>query len=216
MRTLVLDSGPRNLLDPPTMALLHDALLAADRDPDVLGVLLTAAGDVFCGGLDIAAIRAGADPVEFAGALARLLRLLPTLGTPVAAAVQGGAGLVAAVDYAVAVPSAMIGSQEVANGIWPMVAQVPLVHRIGVRHALENIGSGEPFTAQRAHEVGLVQEVVDPAELVGRARRWLLLAQRGAAAYRLGRPTFYELAALDYDTALDTAYERFASMFRES
>jgi enoyl-CoA hydratase/carnithine racemase len=220
IRTLELAAGERNLLDPPTMGLLHDALVEADSDPAVLGILLTSSGDVFCGGLDIAAIRAGANPVEFAAALARLFRLMPRLTQPVAAAVQGdalagGAGLVAAVDYAVAVPTARIGSQEVAGGIWPMVAQVPLVHRIGARNALENIGCGEPFTARRAHEVGLVQAVVEPDQLVAAARRWLELAQRGAAAYALGRPSLFEIAQLDYDTALDTAYERFASMFTE-
>ena len=221
VRTLELDAGERNLLDPQSMALLHEALVDADGDPAVLGILLTSTGDVFCGGLDIAAIRAGANPVEFASAIAKLFGLLPRLTTPVAAAVQGdalagGAGLVAAVDYAVTVPTARIGSQEVANGIWPMVAQVPLVHRIGARRAMENIGCGEPFTAQRAYEVGLVQAVVEPAELMARTTLWLTRAQRGAAAYAMGRPTFYELAELDYDTALGTAFERFASMFTES
>ena len=220
IRTLQLEAGERNLLNPQNMALLHAALVEADADTAVHGILLTAAGDVFCGGLDIPAIRAGANPVEFASAVAGLYRLLPRLTKPVAAAVQGdalagGAGLVAAVDYAVTVPSARIGSQEVANGIWPMVAQVPLVHRIGVRNALENIGCGEPFTAQRALEVGLVQAVVEPDELVERATRWLVQARRGAAAYASGRPFLYELAQLDYDTALDTAFERFASMFTE-
>ena len=168
-----------------------------------------------------AAIRAGADPVSFAAALVSLLHVLPRLTKPIATmvhgdALAGGSALVAAVDYAVCVPGARIGSQEVGAGIWPMIAQVPLVHRIGLRPALENIGSGEPFSARRAHEVGLVQEVVESPDLRPRAERWLRLAQRAAGAYRLGRPSLYEFASMDYDEALDAALRRFAAMFKET
>ncbi len=220
LRTLTFEAGERNLLDPRTMGLLRDALTAADEDDAVSAILLTANGPLFCGGLDIPAIRAGADPLEFAGALVELLHLFPRLTKPIAAAVHGdalagGAALVAAVDYAVAVPDARIGSQEVSVGIWPMVAQVPLVHRIGIRAALENIGCGDPFTAQRAMELGLVQDVVEPAQLLGAVTGWLTGAMRGAAAYAIGRPSLYEFAAMDYDAALDAAFDRFASMFKE-
>jgi enoyl-CoA hydratase/carnithine racemase len=221
LRILTFENGERNLLTPDSLSQLRDALSDADGDDGVEALLLTPAGEVFCGGLDIAAIRAGADPVEFAAALVELLHLLARLRKPIAAAVQGdalagGSALVAAVDYAVAVPTARIGSQEVSVGIWPMVAQVPLVHRIGVRHAMENIGSGEPFGAARALEVGLVQAVVDRAKLESTATAWLRLAQRASSAYRLGRPSLYQIASLPYHEALDVALERFASMFEQA
>ena len=220
VRILTYDNGDRNLLDPDSMGSLLRAFTDADADDTVHAILLTTAGDVYCGGLDIAAIRAGADPVEFAGALVRLLHVFPRLGKPVATAVQGdalagGSALVAAVDYAVATPAARIGSQEVSVGIWPMIAQVPLVQRLGVRHALENIGSGEPFNATRAREVGLVQAVVAREDLLTTSIAWLRLASRASAAYRLGRPALYEFASLPYDEALDAALERFAAMFRD-
>jgi enoyl-CoA hydratase/carnithine racemase len=220
IRVVELDAGEHNLLNPHNMELLRSALISADAEQDVEGILLTSASLVFCGGLDLPAIQAGADPVEFAGALVRLLQLFPRLTKPIAAAVQGdafasGAALVAAVDYAVAVPDAMIGSQEVSIGIWPMVAQVPLVHRIGARAAMESIGSGDPFTASRARELGLIQAIADPADLLGRTRDWLVRASRGASAHALGRPSLYHFADLDYDTALNAALERFASMFND-
>lgn len=216
-RITLTGPGP-NLLDPAGMAAIAEQLQAADADPSISGILITGAGDVFCGGLDIAAIRAGADPVSFASALVDLLRVFPRLTTPVAARVNGdaiasGASLVAACDYAVAVPTARIGTAEVSNGIWPMVAQVPLIHRLGARAAMENIGSGEPFTAERAREVGLVNRVVAPDELDAAVETWLGWAARGGAAIALGRPTFYELAELPYDEALAHALSRFASMF---
>ena len=127
---LELAKPPRNLLDPDVMAALREAILEADADGDVQAIVLTGAGEMFCGGLDIERIQAGADPVAFASALVELLRVLPTLGKPVIAAVNGdalasGYALVCAADIAVTVDSARIGTFEASVGIWPMVAQVP-------------------------------------------------------------------------------------------
>ena len=212
-------SGEGNLLNPDVVARLIAELRAADDDESVTGVVITGAGEIFCNGLDIPAIRAGGDPVEFAAALAELLKLLPTLGLPVVAAVNGpavasGASIVAACDYAVSLPDVLIGTREVSLGIWPMVAQVPLIQRIGVRFAMENIGSGEPFTPQRALEVGLINEITDAAGLMPAAEAWLEKAARGGAIVKVGRPAFYRLAELSYADALDASVELFADMNR--
>lgn len=209
-----------NLLNPGNMAEIGEQLRAADAATEVTGILITGAGDTFCSGLDVPAIRAGGDPLEFAQSLVALLKILPTLGTPVAAAVNGdavasGASIVAACDYAVAVPTARVGTREVSLGIWPMVAQVPVIHRIGARAAMENIGSGEPFTAERAWEVGLVNEIAAPGALVTAAEAWLHRASRGGAQVAQGRPALYRLAQLPYDDALDAAAALFASMLTE-
>jgi len=174
---------------------------------------------VFCSGLDIPAIQAGGDPVEFATALAGLLKLLPTLGTPVVAAVNGnavasGAAIVAAVDYAVSAPDVLIGTREVGVGIWPMVAQVPIIQRIGARWAMENVGSGEPFTPERAREVGLINEIAPAGSVLAAAEAWLAKAARGASIVATGRPAFYRFAELPYDEALDASVALFAAMNR--
>jgi enoyl-CoA hydratase/carnithine racemase len=217
-RVLTLDNGPSNLLDPRMMDELRSRLLEADGDAAVRAVLLTGAGTSFCGGLDIPAIRAGADPKEFAIALAEMLRVLPRLGVPVAAAVNGdalasGASLVAGVDYAVAVDHARIGTIEVSVGMWPMIAQVPVIHRLGPRTAIENIGSGEPFDAQRSLELGLVQRVVPAGGEVTPALEWLARASRAPDASPGGRRSLYEFAQLSYDDALDASVPRFLELF---
>jgi enoyl-CoA hydratase/carnithine racemase len=218
--TVVIDNGERNLLDPDLMAHLCDHIESADADPGTTGIVLTGSGSAFCGGLDVAAIQAGADPTEFARSLVRLLRIFPRLGTPVAAVVNGdalasGASLVAACDFAVAVPHARVGTYEVSVGIWPMIAQVPLIRRLGARAAMENIGAGEPFSAQRAFQVGLVQGVAPLDEADVKARTWLANAgrARSAAPYRR---SVYELAELTYDAALEAALARFVEQFEEN
>lgn len=212
-------SGEGNLLNPEVIAGIVAQLRAADADPDVAGIVITGAGSVFCSGLDIPAIQAGGDPVEFATALAGLLKLLPTLGTPVVAAINGnavasGAAIVAAVDYAVSTPDALIGTREVGVGIWPMVAQVPIIQRIGARWAMENVGSGEPFTPERAREVGLINEIAAAGDVLRAAEAWLAKAARGGSIVATGRPAFYRFAELSYDDALDASVALFAGMNR--
>ncbi|MGZ6671859.1 MAG: enoyl-CoA hydratase/isomerase family protein [Solirubrobacteraceae bacterium] len=215
---LALAKPPRNLLDPGVMSALREAILEADADSDVQAVVLTGAGDTFCGGLDIERIQAGEDPVAFASALVALLRVLPTLGKPVIAAVNGdalasGYALVCAADIAVTVDSARIGTFEASVGIWPMVAQVPPLQRLHPRHALENLLTGEPFDAQRAWEIGIVNEVVGAGELWPAVERWAQRSVRAGAALAAGRRSFYRFRELSYDDALDASLEQFRGMF---
>ncbi len=214
-------AGPgRNLLNPTKMATIEGQLRAADADDSVTGIILTGSGTIFCGGLDLGAIGDGESPVHFAAALVSLLQVFPLLTKPVAAAVNGdavasGSALVAACDYAVASPESLIGSFEVSVGVWPMVAQVPIIQRIGPRAAMENLASGEPFTAERAREVGLLNRVTAASEVLNETRDWLLNAARAGAVMATGRPMVYELAQLDYDDALQLALSRFSGMFDE-
>jgi enoyl-CoA hydratase/carnithine racemase len=218
-RWLVLERPPRNLLDVELMAALVDELRRSDAEPSVAAVVLTGSGGTFCGGLDVAQIQAGADPVEFAAALIALLRLLPTLGKPVLAAVNGdalgsGFALVCAADYAVTVPGAKLGTPEASAGFWPMTAQVPLLQRLLPRHALQTVLSGIPFDAEDALRVGAVNEVVDHTELERAVLDFAALAARAGAALASGRRSFYRLLDLSYDEALDQALDEFAAMFR--
>ena len=217
---VVIDGPERNLLNPEVMAAVAEGLTRANEDPAVTGIILTGAGEVFCGGLDLGGIRAGGDPVEYARSLAELLKLIPKLVKPVAAVVNGdavasGGSIVAACDFAVILPDALVGSYEVGVNVWPMVAQVPMIKRLGPRNAMENIGSGDPFTAQRAFELGLVNAVAPASELRGAAEAWLARAARGAGVYG-GRPFFYEIDELPYDAALDLSLEKFAAQFGEA
>lgn len=157
--------------------------------------------------------------MAFAGALIALLRLLPTLGKPVLAAVNGdalgsGFALVCAADYAVTVPGARLGTPEASAGFWPMTAQVPLLRRLLPRHALQTILGGVPFDADEALRVGAVNRVVERAELEQAVLEFAGLAARAGAALASGRRSFYRLLDVSYDDALVQALDEFASMFR--
>jgi methylglutaconyl-CoA hydratase len=94
-----------------------------------------------------------------------------------------------------------------------MIAQVPVIHRIGPRAAIENIGTGEPFDAHRSFEIGLVQRVVPAGEEGAAALEWLARASRAPDAGPGGRRSLYEFAQLSYDDALDASVPRFLELF---
>jgi enoyl-CoA hydratase/carnithine racemase len=218
LAVLTLAKPPRNLLDPELMALMREAILEADDDPDVQAIVLSGEGETFCGGLDIERVQAGADPVAFASGLTELLRVFPGLGKPVLAAVGGdalasGYALVCAADIAVAADHVRIGTVEASVGIWPMIAQVPPLQRLHPRHALQNLLTGEPFDAQRALEIGIVNSVVGAEELWTEVRRWAKLSVGAGQALAAGRRSFYRFLDLSYDEALTASLEEFRSMF---
>lgn len=217
-RVIRLSNGEKNLLNPGVMSAMVDALNSARDDAAVQGVIITGEGSVFCGGLDVPAIQAGADPIEFAKHLVELLKVFPGYPKPIVAAVNGdavasGASIAASADYGVCVDTARVGTYEVSVNVWPMIAQVPIIKAIGVKRAMENIGAGEPFSAQRAYEVGLVNQVVAAGDELSAATAWLDKAHRGLGVYAVGRPTAYEYDAMAIDDALDASLNKFISQF---
>lgn len=215
---IALTRPPRNLLDPALMDLFRAAIIEADAADDVRAIVITGSGEMFCGGLDIAQIQAGANPVDFAAALVGLLRVLPGLGKPLIAAVNGdalasGYSLACAADVALAVEDARLGTLEASVGIWPMIAQVPALQRLQPRHALENLLTGEPFDAQRAYEIGVINRVVPKAELWTEVSRWVELATRAGAALPAGRRSFYRFVDMSYEDALSASLDEFRRMF---
>ena len=213
-------NGPgRNLLNPEVMAKLEADLRAAGDDSSTTGIILTGAGSVFCGGLDVPAIKAGADPLPFYAALVSILKLIPTLPKTVVSVVNGdavasGGAFVAVSDYAVAVSDALIGSYEASVGVWPIVAQVPLIKRLGARTAIQNIASGEPFTADQALAVGLVNAVGEAKQIEELAGEWLTKAARAGATMSTGRPSVYELEQLSLNDGLDEAFKRLSQAYQ--
>ncbi|HKC32404.1 MAG TPA: enoyl-CoA hydratase-related protein, partial [Xanthobacteraceae bacterium] len=103
------------------------------------------------------------------------LDLVENLGKPVIAAVNGfalggGCETAMACTIRIAVDSAKFGQPEVALGLVPGGGGTQRLPRlVGKGRALQLILSGEMIGAQEAHRIGLVNEIVPAAELIGRA-----------------------------------------------
>ena len=158
---------------------LIDELAAAcaelDADASVRVVVLGGMGKHFSAGADLNWMkRASAFSEEENRADARrfaaMLRVLSGLSKPTIARIQGaalggGTGLAAACDMAVASHDASFATSEVKFGIIPAVISPYVLRAIGPRQALRYFQSGERFSARRAYEIGLVNEVCERDDL---------------------------------------------------
>jgi len=167
-----------NALDSDTWGELERAFEEAREDPTVRGVILTGSGEkAFIAGADISEL-AEVTAVE-AQKSSRfgqsVLDLIENLGKPVIAAVNGfalGGGCETAMACTIRIASekAKFGQPEVTLGLLPGGGGTQRLPRlVGKGRALQLILSGEIISAQEAYRIGLVNEVVPPAELIPRA-----------------------------------------------
>ncbi len=145
------------------------------RDEDIRVVLLTGKGKSFCAGADLNWMR-GVVKQSFeenlaeSNALAELFHQIYTCRRPVVgringAAIGGGTGFVAVCDIAIAARSARFSFSEVKIGVVPACIGPYVVKKMGEGKARELFITGERLNADRAHEVGLVNRVVDDDQL---------------------------------------------------
>jgi enoyl-CoA hydratase/carnithine racemase len=172
----------RNALSPELIDGLSAVLRSADADPEVRVIVLTGAGPVFCAGLDLKAFTRGG---RFDG-LVWFCR--EGVATPVIAAVNGpalagGFELMLACDLVVAAQDATLGIPEVKRGLFAAGGGTTLPDRVPAAVALEMGLTGEPVTAARACDVGLVNRVVAADQVLPEA---LVLAQQIAGNAPLG------------------------------
>ncbi len=167
-----------NALNKKAIAELRAAFEDARDDSEVHGVILTGAGDkAFIAGADINEV-ATDTPVQAEEKTRRgqeLMNLIENLGKPVIAAVNGfalGGGCEAALASTIrlAAENAQFGLPEVKLGIMPGYGGTQRLPRlVGKGVALHLILTGGMIGAQEAYRIGLANEVVSGAELIGRA-----------------------------------------------
>ena len=167
-----------NALNMATMEELRRAFTGAREDREVRVVVLTGAGEkAFVAGADIGEL-AKHDAVsakEYTHKGQSVLDLIENLGKPVIACINGfalggGCELAMACTMRLASDNAKLGQPEVKLGIIPGYGGTQRLARlVGKGLAMQQLLTGEMITAQEAHRIGLVNEVVPQPELVARA-----------------------------------------------
>ena len=186
-------------------------------------VVLQSEGDTFCAGADLEWMRGVAgftleENRTDSRALADMFRALYELEVPLVARVQGaaiggGAGLVAVSDIAVASTEATFAFTETRLGILPAVVSPYVVRKIGPARATALFVTGSRIDAKRAHEIGLVERVVEPGDLdaaVGRVVDAILSA--GPSAVRGAKRLVREVEGRPPADVLDLTVERIAAI----
>lgn len=168
----------RNAVNNDLMLGVGEALDHADADPDIWVVVITGAGDkAFCAGADLKEAAAGRlgrgdDRFEswgFAGYVTHHISK-PTIAAVNGFALGGGTEIVLASDLAVASETATFGLPEVARGIIAGAGGAfRLPRQIPQKIAMELILTGQPLSATRALELGLINRVVPQSELLDAA-----------------------------------------------
>jgi len=167
---------------------LTRALGAAQADEAVRAVLLSGEGASFSAGNDLQDFLSG-PALSAAHPAMQFLRTLATFGKPLLAAVQGqtvgiGVTLLLHCDLIVAARSAQFTLPFVALGLVPEAGSSLLLPRlIGHQRAAERLFLGQPFNADTAYRLGLVNSVVEERSLLEEARaRARAVAQQPADA----------------------------------
>lgn len=202
----------RNSLTGPLVESLLEALRSTRSLTNV--ILLTGAGDHLCAGLDIDAFNANPAPPWRAGFGALWAELhtelwaehRPLVVAHRGAAVGAGSALVFAGDVVIAGRSAYAHVVEASMGMLAPINLAWLVARHSAAVAAELSLLAERQPAERLLAKGLVAEVVDDDEVVGRARdRAERIAGLPPAAIAATRAAVRELSGVDFASTIAAA-----------
>lgn len=203
----------RNALSEGLVAALNAWIETLRSDSATRVLVLRSAGAVFCSGHDLGEMT-GRGPEEYAALFENCSRMmwgLRSLPQPVIALVQGfatGAGcqLVSACDLALASPAASFATPGVKLGLFCSTPMVPLVRSIPPKFAMEMLLTGNPVTAERAAEIGLVNRVVPADTLVEEGMNLARhIASASGLTLAIGKRAFYSQGPLDERRAYDEA-----------
>jgi len=215
---------------PQQMNLLTDEMLTAlqrsfdeiGKDREIRVVILAAAGKGFCAGHDLKELRELREQPKIAELFAQcsaMMMSIQGLPQPVIAKVQGaaaaaGAQLVAQCDLAVASAAAKFVTSGVTWGFFCSTPGVAIGRNLKRKHAMEMLLTGEPITAQRALEWGLVNRVVAADALDGETLALArTIASKPPATTAAGKRAFYLQMDMDLTRAYALAGEVIASSF---
>lgn len=159
-----------NAFNSETILELTDAFEKIKSDDSVRIVVLTGEGKSFCAGADINWMREIIaysfdqnlkESLQLAEVLFNIYTLpKPTIAMVNGAAIGGGTGFLSVCDIAVAAEEAKFGLSEVKIGLVPAAISPYVVRKIGESKAREYFLTGHRLSAQKALEIGLINEIV--------------------------------------------------------
>jgi len=158
----------RNAVNAAVATGIAAAIDELDGDPELSLGVLTGAGKGFCAGMDLKAFVAGesawAGDRGFAGITQRSAEK-PLIAAVEGFAVAGGLEIALACDLLVAAKGAKLGIPEVKRSLIAAAGGLLRLPRVLPRNiAMELALTGDPITAERGYELGLVNRLAEPGE----------------------------------------------------
>jgi enoyl-CoA hydratase len=212
-----------NALNSLTLTELLQAATEVELDPAVRVVILTGAGEkAFVAGADIAEMSelSPREALHFAQAGGAIGEAIEASDKPWIAAVNGfalggGCELALSCDFIYAAKTAKLGQPEVNLGVIPGFGGTQrLLRRVGIAKARELVFTGDVITAEEALRIGLVDAVVEPGELLAKARATAdKMLQKGPLALAAAKRVMREGQSIGVEPALSLEQHAFASLF---
>lgn len=169
----------RNAISYQLIEELHHALREVQTSHSHI-LILTGAGAAFCSGMDLDNLReitrhTEEENLADSGRMAHMFRTLyefpkVTIAAVNGAALAGGCGLATLCDFTLASPDAKFGYTEVRIGFVPAIVSAFLLRQVGEKQARDLLLTGRIIDGDEALRLGLVTEIVQPENLMARAR----------------------------------------------
>lgn len=164
----------RNALDSDTIEELYQTLEELNRDKNTRVVVLIGEGDSFVAGADLRELEKfnSESAKRYVMLGQKMLSSVENMDKPVIAAINGhclggGCELALACDLRVCSAVATIGQPGLGLGVIPGFAGTRRLTRlVGVGRAKEMVFTGEPLSAERAKQYGLVNWIVEPEDVL--------------------------------------------------
>ena len=208
-----------NALSASMLEALQAALDRIAADDSVRAVVLAARGKAFCAGHDLKEMRAEPSQPYYEALFAqcgRVMLAIQQLPVPVIARVQGiataaGCQLVAQCDLAVAVREARFAVSGVNLGLFCSTPSVALSRNLSRKAAFEMLVTGDFISADEAQARGLVNRVVDAAQLDAEVEALVArIASKPRVALALGKALFYRQLEVGIEAAYADAAQTMA------
>ncbi|MCZ6917359.1 MAG: enoyl-CoA hydratase-related protein [Gemmatimonadetes bacterium] len=211
-----------NALNIETRQAVVDALADLARNDDVRVVIITGAGDkAFIAGADIKEFE-GRSPIDQFRVMtdSSMFQAVADFPKPTIAAINGfclggGCETALACDIRIASEKAKLGQPEINLGLMPGGGGTQRLPRlVGLGAAYKLLYTGDFIRASEAYRIGLVDEVVPPEELAGRAKELAQsIAQKSPVALRLIKEAVRASARTPLDEGLSKEVTLFALAF---
>src|SRR5262252_6932390 len=212
----------RNAISYDLIEELHHALDEVHKSESHI-LILTGAGSAFCSGMDLDNLReitrhTEEENLADSGRLAHMFRVLydfpkVTIAAVNGVALAGGCGLATLCDFTLAAREAKFGYTEVRIGFVPAIVSTFLLRQVGEKRARDLLLTGRIFTAEEAHRMGLVNEIVAPEKLMDRARELAVqLMENSPTSLRYTKRLLSDHARADLDSQIRAAVEENAGI----
>ena len=215
LRLTINNLDQKNALSESMIQILTDELEAAASNQSIRVIVLAANGNVFCSGHDLKEITSARENEDNGHAFfqklfdhcSKLMQLIVNSPQPVIAEVDGiataaGCQLVASCDLAIASTESKFATPGVNIGLFCSTPTVALSRNVQKKNAMEMLLTGDFVNAEKAKEIGLINNVVEKEDLSEEINKLAeKIASKSSMTVSIGKKAFYAQAEMDLSEA---------------